>query len=189
MRLRQPRIEPVADDDLDADQSAAMEAATLGRAPLNIYRTLVRHPKALTRFLPWAGYIFSRRNTLAARERELIILRIGFLCRSGYEFSQHTRIGKGAGLTDADIAAIKEGPRSPRWDDGDRMLLAACDELHADQFISDPTWAALRESLSERQCMDLVFTAGQYVQVSMFLNTFGVQLDEGVAPDPDLVAT
>ena len=34
--------------------------------------------------------------------------------------------------------------------------------------------------------MDVVFTAGQYTQVSMFLNTFGVQLDEGQALDPDL---
>ena len=27
--------------------------------------------------------------------------------------------------------------------------------------------------------MDVVFTAGQYTQVSMFLNTFGVQLEPG----------
>ena len=34
--------------------------------------------------------------------------------------------------------------------------------------------------------MDMVFTAGQYTQVSMMLNSFGVQLDEGQVLDPDL---
>ena len=47
-------------------------------------------------------------------------------------------------------------------------------------------WSALKAHFSERQCMDVVFTAGQYTQVSMMLNTFGVQLDEGQTLDPDL---
>ena len=34
--------------------------------------------------------------------------------------------------------------------------------------------------------MDVVFTAAQYTQVSMILNTFGVQLDAGMTLDPDL---
>jgi len=36
--------------------------------------------------------------------------------------------------------------------------------------------------------MDVVFTVGQYTQVSMMLNTFGVQLDPGQSLDPDLAA-
>jgi hypothetical protein len=34
--------------------------------------------------------------------------------------------------------------------------------------------------------MDVVFTVGQYTQVSMILNSFGVQLDPGQVLDPDL---
>ena len=36
--------------------------------------------------------------------------------------------------------------------------------------------------------MDVVFTTGQYTQVSMMLNSFGVQLDPGLTLDPDLKA-
>ena len=50
------------------------------------------------------------------------------------------------------------------------------------------TWAQLRAQFDETQCMDAVYTAGQYTQVSMFLNTFGVQLDKGLKLDPDLKA-
>ena len=36
--------------------------------------------------------------------------------------------------------------------------------------------------------MDLVFTVGQYTQVSMILNTFGIQVEDGQIVDPDLKA-
>ena len=67
-------------------------------------------------------------------------------------------------------------------------MIRASDELHADQFITDETWAALAEHFDEKQRMDVVFTVGQYTQVSMMLNSFGVQLDEGLTLDPDLAA-
>ena len=95
-------------------------------------------------------------------------------------------IGQRAGLTDAEIVAIKAGADAPGWSAADRALIRATDELHADQFISEATWQALRAHFQPRQCMDLVFTAGQYTQVSMLLNSFGVQLDEGQVLDPDL---
>ena len=67
-------------------------------------------------------------------------------------------------------------------------MIQATDELHHDHFVSTPTWDALRAHFSEKQAMDVVFTAGQYTQVSMLLNTFGVQLDTGQTLDPDLKA-
>ncbi len=188
MRLRAPRIPPVDLDTLDDDQREAMKGLLGGRPPLNIFRTLVHAPKALTRFLEWGGYVLSRRNSLPAREREIVILRIGYLCRSGYEFTQHTRIALQEGLTEDEISCIKGGADALGWSAADQALIRASDELHRDQFISEPTWAALSEHFDQKQRMDLVFTAGQYTQVSMMLNTFGVQLDEGQTLDPDLAA-
>lgn len=52
----------------------------------------------------------------------------------------------------------------------------------------DRNWSAL-DFLTDRQKMDLVFTIGQYTQVSMFLNSFGVQVDEGQTLDPALKYT
>ncbi|HVI32575.1 carboxymuconolactone decarboxylase family protein [Phenylobacterium sp.] len=184
MRLTKPRIAPLADDQLNAEQKEALEAFRPGPV-LNIFRTLAHAPKALSRFNAWGGYVLSRRNDLPAREREIVILRIGFLCRSGYEFTQHTRIGLQSGLSAEEIEAIKRGTDAG-WSAADAALIRACDELHADQFVTDPTWTELRRHFSEKQCMDLVFTAGQYTQVSMMLNTFGVQLDEGQTLDPEL---
>src|SRR5580658_3122765 len=185
MRLDAPRIAPLADSELTEEQREALKPMSEGgRAPLNIFRTLAHAPKALTRFLQWGDYVLSRRNSLPAREREIVILRVGFLCKSGYEFAQHKVIGLREGLKDHDIEAIKEGASSINWNPAEAALLRAADELVFEHCISDAVWADLTHHFDQKQCMDVVFTVGQYTQVSMMLNSFGVQLDAGLTLDP-----
>ena len=190
MRLNQPRIKPLSDDGQTPEQAEIL--ASLGGGSvipagpvLNIFRTMANAPQALKAFLTWGNYILSRKNDLPAREREIVILRTGFLCKSGYEWTQHVEIGLRCGLTADEIARLKAGPDAG-WSPADAALIRATDELNADHFISDTTWAALLAHFSEKQAMDVVFTAGQYTQVSMILNTLGVQLDPGQTLDPDL---
>ena len=194
MRLSKPRIEPVDLGRLDTDQRAALEpflASDGGKVGggkiLNIFRTLAHAPRALTAFLAWGNYILSKRNALTARDRELVILRTGYNCRSGYEWTQHKRIGHYSGLTEAEIARVKAGPDAVAWSDLDQAMLRATDELTCDHFVTDATWAALAR-LGNKGRMDLVMTVGQYTQVSMILNSFGVQVEDGWDVDPDLKA-
>jgi 4-carboxymuconolactone decarboxylase len=193
MRLNQPRIHPLSNDRLTPEQAETL--ASLGGGGvipagpvLNIFRTMAHAPKALKAFLAWGNYVLSKKNDLPAREREIVILRTGFLCRSGYEWTQHVEIGLLCGLTPDEIVRLKAGPEAG-WSPADAALIRAADELNADHFIRDTTWAALLTHFSEKQAMDVVFTAGQYTQVSMILNTFGVQLDPGQTLDPDLDKT
>ena len=186
MRLTTPRIAPVTDEQLTQDQKDILGPMIESGRVLNIFRTLVSAPKAARGFLGWGRYILSQRNDLPPREREIVILRTGFLCKSGYEWTQHVPIALRSGLTEAEVARIKTGASDPDWSAVDAALLRASDELHNDQFITDATWTALRAHFSEKQCMDVVFTAAQYTQVSMILNSFGVQLDKGQTLDPDL---
>jgi alkylhydroperoxidase family enzyme len=144
----------------------------------NIFTTLARHPKLLKRWLVFGNHILAK-STLPAREREIAILRMGWLCRAEYEWGHHLAIGKQAGLSDADIRRIAAGPDAPGLDQFEAVLLRAVDELHADTFISDATWQSLVERYNTEQLLDLVFTAGQYKLVSMALNSLGVQLEEG----------
>lgn len=187
MRTAVARIEPVPADRLTPRQ-ASLLAPFMARGPVsNIFRTLVQAPGAFEELMGWTFYILSRRNSLPGREREIVVLRIGYLCRSGYEWTQHAAHGLRMGLTEEEVSRIKLGPEAPGWSEADTALLRASDELHRDQFVTDSTWAALNRHFSSRQCMDVVFTAGQYTQISMMLNTFGVQLDEGQTLDPDLL--
>ncbi|HLI67928.1 MAG TPA: carboxymuconolactone decarboxylase family protein [Caulobacteraceae bacterium] len=186
MRLSKPRIAPLAIADMSEEQKEAVQPMLQDGRLLNIFATLAHAPKALTRFQQWGAYVLSRRNSLPAREREIVILRVGFLCQSGYEFTQHTGIGRREGLSPHEIEAIKEGAGARNWTEAEQALIRAADELVRGHFVSDATWAALAKHFDEKQCMDVVFTVGQYTQVSMFLNTFGVQLEPGQALDPAL---
>lgn len=186
MRLSEPRIEPTADGDWTPEQAELMAPLVERGADFNIFRTMVREPAAFRAFMAWGNYILSRANGLPPREREIAILRTGWLCRAGYEWAQHVVIGRRVGLSDAEIEAIKIGAEASGWSPADAAILAACDELHRDQFITDPTWARLTAHFDEKQRVDLVYTIGQYTQVSMLLNSFGVQPDAGLVVDPAL---
>ncbi len=173
MRLDRPRVPPLPLEEIPEELRVRLGG---GGPVLNIFRTLARHPKLLKRWLVFGGHVLSK-STLPPRERELVILRIGWLCRSGYEWGQHVVIGRHVGLGDEEIERIAEGPEAPGWSDDDRALLRAVDELHDDAFVADATWKALAARWNTQQLMDLVFTVGQYNLVSMALNTLGVQLD------------
>lgn len=179
MRLNEPRIPALDPASWNDEQKTVFRAQMIrGRVP-NIFRTLSNHVKLAKRWLVFGNHILAK-STLNDRDREILILRIGWLCRAEYEWGQHVVIGRRAGLQDADIAAIKEGPEDPHWQGRDALLLRAVDELHRDAFIADDTWAGIRAFYSQEQMMDLVFTVGQYNLVSMALNSFGVQLDDDI---------
>jgi alkylhydroperoxidase family enzyme len=188
MRLAQPRIAALKDSEFTPEQVERLEKSRAKDGSLlNIFRTLVRAPDAYRAFSWWGGYVMGR-NSLSPRDREIVILRTGWLCKSGYEWTQHHRIGLQSGLSAAEIERIKLGAGADGWSPAERAILTATDDLNRDHFISAAAWAELTKHYSERQCMDLVFTAGQYTQVSMILNSFGIQLDEGQKLDPDLKA-
>ena len=188
MRLNKPRIAPLPDEALSADLWERMRTRPSADGMLNIFRTLAHDPVGMNAFLDWGGYILSKRNGLPARQREIVILRTGWLCKSGYEWTQHHRIGLESGLNAGEIERIKIGAGADGWNAAEKALLAAVDDLNRDHFVSNPSWTELSKHYSERQCMDLVFTVGQYTQVSMILNSFGIQLDKGQTLDPDLKA-
>jgi len=169
-----PRLAPTTEADWDDETTALLDA--LGR--LNIFTTLAHHPKLLKRWLVFGGHVLAK-TTLPDRERELLILRAGWRCGSEYEFGQHTIIGRNSGLTTEEIARLATDDLDG-WGTSDAVLVRAVDELVADHGVGDETYAALEQVWDDQQIIDLVFTVGQYVLVSMALNTFGVQRDAGV---------
>lgn len=183
-RMDTPRIPPVAKADWTDAQRELLTPYENSDRLWNVFTTMANHPDLMRDWLVFASHILGR-NSLPARERELLILRIGWLCRAEYEWGQHVRIGRRAGLTDADIERIIAGPGADGLSETDRLLLQATDELHEDAHIADATWNALAERYSTEQMMDLVFTVGEYNLVSMALNSFGVQLDDDLEGFPE----
>jgi 4-carboxymuconolactone decarboxylase len=159
-----------------AEDRQIVEKNAMSGQIFNIFKVLAHHPQLVKRWTPFAGHILSKQS-LPFRDRELLILRIGWLNEAEYEFAQHELIAKRGGITAQDIERIKQGPKGG-WNEHEAALIQATDDLHLNSVVSDATWATLSKTYSTEQMMDVVFTIGQYNMVSWALNSFGVPLDD-----------
>lgn len=161
---------------LTGEDAATAAKNRLGGRDLNIFRVMMHHPDLTRRWTVFAGHVLQK-QTLPPRDRELLILRIGWLNQAEYEWAQHVEIARRAGITEAEIERVKQGAGAG-WSAKESALLQAADDLFEDSVVSDATWAALQRHYDTRQLMDVVFTVGQYNLVSWALNSFGVPLDD-----------
>jgi 4-carboxymuconolactone decarboxylase len=163
-----PRILPIDDDRTPP--------------PLNIFRTLARNRDLAKGFLALGGHLLGG-NVLPAREREIVILRVGWRANSEYEFGQHTRIGLEAGLTTQEIERLAV-PGTAGWSPADAVLVQLVDELCQADLVTEATWDALAARWSEPQLLELLVLAGFYRLVSGMLNSVGVALEPHTAGWP-----
>ena len=184
-RLKEPRLAPLTESQWNEEQIKLLTPYKReDGSVLNVVATLGRHPKLFDRFITFGLYVLQE-QTLPDRDREILILRIGWLCQAKYEFGHHTLAGKRVGLTDEEILRITKGPDEPGWSTFDAALVRVVDELYYDAIISDATWKVLSEGYNEKQLMDVIFTVGDYNMVSWALNSLGVQLEKGVPGFPE----
>ena len=171
----QPRIPLLPREEWDDETRALLGDGT----PLNIFSTLAHHPKLMKRWMVFGSHILAK-NTLSARDRELLILRTGWNCRAPYEWGQHVVIARQSGIDDDTITRVSADIDAGSWPANEAALLRAADQLHEKQALDDTLYATLAEHYDTQQLLDIVFTVGQYTLVSMALNAFRVERDDGV---------
>jgi AhpD family alkylhydroperoxidase len=174
----QPRIPPIEPADRDETARTLLDGVGAVGADSNIFTTLVRHPRLFRHWLPFGGVLLLA-GTLPARDREMLILRTAWNNGCDYEWGQHVRIARDAGLSD-EIDLVIDGPSAAGLAPFDATLLQAADELHGDSVISDDTWARLGERYDDRQLIEVPMLIGHYTLLAFTLNSLGVQREEGV---------
>ena len=132
-------------------------------------------------FLTFTDVLAGDEARLDPRIRELLILRVAWRTRSGYEWNQHSRMGSEEGLTDAQLHALREGPDAEVWTPVERDLLSAADEMIDTFAVSDATWDRLSASLDGPQLFEALFVVGGYLCLAAVLNSLG--LPEEIAGD------
>lgn len=140
-------------------------------------RLMIRHPTIFKPHMEMGAAIYN--GKIPPRERELAILRCGWLQRAPYEWGEHVDIGKRNGLTDEEVARVTEGSSASGWNELDRAVLRGVEELLGDQALSDATWNTLAKSWDEVQLIEFPMMIGQYVATAFVQNTLRVRL----APD------
>jgi len=120
-------------------------------------------------------------NKLDIRLRELMIMRIGWVTGSAYEWTNHWRVATTAGLPPEDILAVRDWRNSDRLGPADRAILAATDESLAGKSISDATWAEVAKHVTDpAQQVEFVIAMGNWLMFSMLFRNLRIPLGEGV---------
>lgn len=173
-----PRLSVLGDGEL-AEELRPVLAAW----PYRLHRTLAHSPESLLKWMPWAEHILLG-NRLSPRDREIVILRVAWNARCAYEWGMHAMVARRVGMTEADLAAVVEGPASPHWRKEEAALVRAVDELMAENRISDPTWATLAAQHPPAALVDFVYLAGQFQTIAWILNGLAIAPEAGLDPLP-----
>jgi len=142
------------------------------------YRIMLNHPDVVRNLRP-IGEFFLRQTLLPIRDRELLILRLSWLCRSPYEWGEHVPIARANGVRPEEVEAITVGSTDPIWNRHDHALLRASEELREDSMISDLTWSILAETYDAKRLIEVVILVGQYQGTAYWLNCLQIPLREG----------
>lgn len=148
-------------------------------ADINVFRVLLRHPP-IAKCLHDMLQPLLLHGTIDARRRELVIMRVGWVTGSAYEWGQHFVLGPMFGAPAEDLAAVRDWPSEPRFDATDRAILTATDELLAGGPVGDTTWGELMRLLPESECIELLMLVGGYQALSGVLRSLDVPLDDGL---------
>jgi alkylhydroperoxidase family enzyme len=175
------RIEPLEELGPEARDMVIRIRASIGSATgafiPEYFRTFAKHPEIFRCQLEMGTAIF--KGQVSPRERELAVLRIGWLMRAPYEWGEHVSLGKRCGLTTEEIERVIHGSSAPGWSKHDAAILSAVEQMLAEQVIADDTWATLAASWNEPQLLEFTMIVGQYVSIALVQNALRMRLAAG----------
>jgi alkylhydroperoxidase family enzyme len=153
-------------------------------ASSNVGRGLLNSPSAAAGFYGLLNALLFH-NKVAARTRELIILRIGWRTGSEYVFCQHVRSSRDLGMPDREILGVRDPQRCHAYSKIDLAVLQLADELHEHAEVTRSTWVVLEKAFTDEELVELLLVGGFWRMAAGFLRSANIQLDAGVASWPE----
>jgi alkylhydroperoxidase family enzyme len=148
------------------------------------FRTLANNPSLLRAVYGQLTTLLLH-NTFDTRLRELMIMRIGWVTGSVYEWTQHWRVATAAGIPPEDVLAVRDWRASDRLTAADKAVLAATDESLAGKTISDANWAEITKHITDPgQQVEFVVAMGNWTMFSILLRNLKIPVEDGVAVWP-----
>jgi len=144
--------------------------------PLNVFRAVAGVPASFRPFLELGASLLAGPE-IDSRNREIAILAVARETGAAYERAQHEQLAATAGVSGAEIEAIREGDPSTLDADG-ALVYRAATEITRDVRVSDEALAALVERWGEAGAAELILCVGYYNMVSRFLESAGVEIED-----------
>ncbi len=109
--------------------------------------------------------------------REAVILRIGQLCRSDYEWHQHVSVARAVGMDNPTLEALTDGEHD-RLDPRIQLALRFAEEIHRDNRASEATVAEAAATFSPAELVELCIVAGYYIMTAGYLNSLAIEIED-----------
>jgi len=172
-----PRIEPLPETQWTETVRAVFLRTRPDNAPSNDIKILAHHPELFESALPFMTYL-STGSTLTVRDRELLMLRAAWLCRSPLMWTQHAAMAQGHGIQPAEIHRLREGFDAKGWDPFESTLLRFADEVFINSFVTEATWNELTARYDRQHILDALFTVSGSIMWSAAMNSLGAQPED-----------
>jgi 4-carboxymuconolactone decarboxylase len=177
-----PRIAPLTGDAVDETSLALVNDVRIGAGAQPVaaddvpeyMRVMMKHPQVFARQMEMGTVLYNGR--IPPRERELAILRIGWLTQSPYEWGEHVNIAQRVGMSLEEVLRVKQGSAAAGWGAHDAAILRGVEELLADYALSDATWEILAHSWDETQLIEFPMMVGQYVATALVQNSLRIAM-------------
>jgi 4-carboxymuconolactone decarboxylase len=143
--------------------------------PPNLYRGLGNHPALVAAWTEFSKML--RHDTRTPRAlRELVILRGGQLMRSEYEWAQHLKMARAAGVREEQIAALSSWRVSSEFDAREKAALAVAEDV-TNGRVSDETYALAMKHFDHHDYVEICAVAAFYAMVGRMLDAMGIELE------------
>jgi len=128
------------------------------------------------------GFVWALRDAcLATRQmRELAIVRTAYLMQCDYELDHHLPMARRAGLSDAQIEALRDWRRvEDLFTAPQRALLAYLDAMFGNKGeVDDHVFQDLLTHFSPQEIVELTMCATSYYGHAYFVKALAVEIDE-----------
>ena len=125
------------------------------------------------------GSTIRYRTALSDRAREIAILEVSAHRHADFEWYAHERIGRAAGLSNDEIAAIRRGKKIATLDAGETLVRRLVRMLLRERDLDRSKFEEARDLLGARALMDLVALVGYYDTIALSLRVWRTPLPEG----------
>lgn len=163
---------------LEVDHLAEKDQDLL-KLPLNLYRKLAHSPDGARAFRG-LGHHIRFTSTLDARIREMVIIQVGYLAKSEYEYSHHISMGlEKFGLSEADVHAIRAESNGEKTElkELDQRVLRSARDMFTKLKISDEDFEFLQNSFNHEHVVELVLAIAFYCAVVRVLSTLEIDTE------------
>lgn len=177
--VHDPLVAAMYDRKFPGRDPATEPGQTASGAPGNFEAVFAHSPDVLEHLVRGFHLKQTKKRKLPLRYMELAITRIGWDCSCRWMYSEHTKILRGLGYSEASLAGIPAWQTSEAFEPIERAVLAYADCLALDHGrVPDALFARLTEAFTPAQIIELTYVASMFLMNAGMIRALRLEHDD-----------